>query len=72
MRACRLIVVALLALCGLWAAEALADGGLVLSVGQVLACLPISAAMCLPVCWTEQVAIPPQADAWLASRVLSV
>lgn len=37
------------------AAVALADGGLILSVGQLLSCLPISAALCLPMCWTEQV-----------------
>ncbi|MGB1594397.1 MAG: hypothetical protein ACPIOQ_16705, partial [Promethearchaeia archaeon] len=37
------------------AVEALADGGLVLSIGQMLSCLPVSAALCLPLCWTQQV-----------------
>ena len=65
------------------AVEALADGGLVLSIGQMLSCLPVSAALCLPLCWTQQVefarvpggalrAIPPQADARLAPCVFAV
>ena len=49
MKAWHLIAVALLAQ---GAAEAFTD---FLSIGQLLSCLPVSAALCLPVCWTEQV-----------------